>query len=342
MRAAVCHRYGPPEVVVVEERPAPKLRAGEILVRVEATTVTTADARLRALRVPSGFGCLAPALFGFGAPRRATLGVECAGVVDAVSGTGSRFRVGDRVVGMDGVSMGCHAEYKVFSFGRALVPMPPGLTFVEAASLPFGGMTALDFLRRGRLMAGERLLVVGAAGSVGSAAVQLAKATRAHVTGVCSAANRELVHRLGADATIDYTREDVTKLGERYDVVLDTVGSASIAELASILRPGGRLLLVVASLWQMLARPWVSLFGRAHVVAGPSAERLDDLEHLVALVNRRRLVPVIDDVLPFERIAEAHARVDGGHKRGSVVLAVGAEARDGLHGRRCEAARFGL
>lgn len=342
MRAAVCQRYGPPEVVVVKERPAPRLRPGEILVRVEATTVTTADARLRALRVPAGFGCLAPALFGFGAPRRATLGVECAGVVDAVAGTGSRFRVGDRVVGMDGVSMGCHAEYKVFPFGGALVPMPPGLTFVEATSLPFGGLTAIDFLRRGRLVAGERVLVVGAAGSVGSSAVQLAKATGAHVTAVCSAANRELVLRLGADATIDYTREDLTKLGERYDLVLDTVGSASLTEGASILRPGGRLLLVAASLWQMLAAPWVRLFGRAHVVAGPSAERRDDLEKLVALVTRRRLVPVVDDVLPFERIAEAHARVDGGHKRGSVVLAVGAEARLDPRGRRCEGARFGL
>jgi NADPH:quinone reductase-like Zn-dependent oxidoreductase len=342
VKAAVCERYGPPEVVVVRETPAPKLREGEILVRVEATTVTTADARLRALRVPSGFGCLAPALFGFGAPRRGTLGVECAGVVDAVAGAGSRFRVGDRVVGMDGQSMGCHAEYKVFPFEGALVPMPPGLSFVEAASLPFGGMTALDFLRRGRLVAGERVLVVGAAGSVGSAAVQLAKAAGAHVTGVCSAGSRDLVRRLGADETIDYAHEDVTKLGARYDLVLDTVGSASIAQGTSILRPGGRLLLVAASLWQMLSAPWVRLVRQARIVAGPSSERREDLEKLVGLVGKRRLVPVVDGVFPFERVAEAHARVDGGHKRGSVVLAVGSEARDDLRGRRCEGARFGL
>lgn len=202
----------------------------------------------------------------------------------------------------------------------AVVLKPPSLSYDEAAALSFGGTTALDFLRRGKLQSGERILVNGASGGVGTAAVQLAKHFGADVTGVCSTANMELVRSLGASHVIDYTKEDFTQNGETYDVIVDTVGTAPFSRSKDSLKAGGRLLMVLAGLPDMLQIPWVSMTSSKKVIAGPAAVRAEDLRFLAGLAQAGEFKPVIDRRYPFEQIAEAHRYVDTGRKKGNVII----------------------
>jgi NADPH:quinone reductase-like Zn-dependent oxidoreductase len=219
--------------------------------------------------------------------------------------------------------MGCHAEYKCVREDRAVAKKPAALSYEEAAALSFGGTTALDFFRRGRLASGETVLVNGASGSVGSAAVQLAKHFGAEVTGVCGTSNVELVRSLGATRVIDYTKDDFTKNGETWDVIVDTVGTAPFSRSQSSLKDGGRLLLVLGGLGDLLKAPWVSLTSKKKVIAGPASERAEDLRLLAELAEAGKFKPVIDRVYRLEEIVEAHRRVDSGRKRGNVVVTVG-------------------
>jgi NADPH:quinone reductase-like Zn-dependent oxidoreductase len=200
---------------------------------------------------------------------------------------------------------------------------PPNLTYAEAAALSFGGTTALDFFRRGRLRSGERVLVNGASGGVGTAAVQLARHFGADVTGVCSAANAELVRSLGATRVIDYTKEDFTRSGDTYDVIVDTAGTAPFSRSKGSLKEGGRLLLVLGGLPDMLRIPWVSMTSGKKIVAGPATVRAEDVRLLAELARAGAFRPVIDRRYPFERIVEAHRYVDTGRKKGNVVVTLG-------------------
>lgn len=323
VRAIVYKRYGPPGVLRLEEVGDPAVKAGEVLVEVRATTVTSGDARLRAMKLPAGFGLIGRLVFGVFSPRKRILGVELSGVVVAVGKGVTRFAVGDLVFGICGMGMGCYAELRALPEDGALAGKPASLSFEEAAAMSFGGTTALDFFRRGKLARGERLLVNGASGAVGTAAVQLAKHLGAHVTGVCSTANLELVRSLGADAVIDYTRDDFTRNGETYDLIMDTAGTAPFSRCKRSLGPRGRLLLVLGGLGGALGALWVNLTSRRKVVAGPAGERAEDLRLLAELAEQGKYRPVIDRTYPLERAAEAHAHVDTGRKRGNVVLIVG-------------------
>jgi len=320
MRAAVYRRYGPPEVVEVIDVPRPVPKDDEVLVRVHATTVTSGDWRVRSLELPRGFGWLGRLVFGLASPRQPVLGTELSGVIEAVGNAVTEFKSGDAVFAFTGASMGCHAEYKCVRESAAIVRKPQNLSFEQAAALSFGGTTALDFLRRGNVKAGDRLLVNGASGAVGSAAIQLGKHFGAHVTGVCSGANRELVMSLGADEVIDYTTADFTKNGQTYDLIMDTVGTAPFARCGNSLNDGGRLLLVLGDLPAILAATWVGLTTNKRVIAGPAPERVDDLRQLADLAEAGKLTPVIDRVVPLDNIIEAHRLVDSGRKRGSVVV----------------------
>ena len=317
MKAAVYRRYGAPEVVQIEDVPRPEPKANELLVRVRATTVSAGDARLRSARVPPGFGVLMRLGFGISGPRQQILGFEFAGEVAAVGPSVTRFAVGDRVVG---TRMGSHAEY-VTAPETNVAPIPRSLTFEQSAAVIFGGLTSLFYLRDlARIQPGERVLVNGASGAVGTAAVQLARHFGATVTGVCSAANAELVRSLGASRVIDYTREDFTQTGETYDVILDAVGNCTFSRCERALSPGGRLLLVVASLGQLfgtMLRP--SRAGRK-VLAGVNTTRADDLSFLAGLAESGSFKPVIDRTYPFALIVDAHRQVDTGHKKGNVVI----------------------
>lgn len=322
MKAVVYDRYGPPSVLQLRDVATPVAKDDEVLIEVRATTVTSGDARMRALNVPRGFGLLSRLALGVSGPRRKILGVELSGVVVARGKDVTRFDVGSQVFGMSDTYAGCHAEYRVFSETGTLAEKPANVTFEEAAALCFGGTTALDFFRRGKLREGERLLVNGASGAVGSAAVQLAKHLGAHVTGVCGTANLELVRSLGADAVIDYSTKDFTRNGETYDLIMDTAGTAPWSRSRGSLKPGGRLLAVLSELPDTLSSLWINMTTDRKVVAGVATVRSDDVRLLAELAAAETYRPVIDRVYPLERIAEAHAYVDAGHKKGNVVIIV--------------------
>src|SRR5438093_11217503 len=320
MKAIVYERYGPPDVLQLKETENPIPKDNEVLIRIRATTVTSGDCRVRSLNMPVGFGLISRLVLGVSRPRQPILGSELAGEIESVGKDVRKFKVGDQVFAFSGAGLGCHAEYKCMSENAAVALKPPNLTYDEAAALPFGGTTALDFLRRGKLKNGERVLVNGASGGVGTAAVQLAKYYGANVTGVCSTANVELVRSLGANHVIDYTAEDFTQNGASYDVIVDTVGTAPFSRSKGSLTERGRLLQVLGGLPDMLEIPWIRMTSTKKVIAGPSAERAEDFLFLAKLARKGHFKPVIDRRYPFERIADAHRYVDTGRKKGSVVI----------------------
>lgn len=323
MKAITYRRYGPPDVLEMTELPKPAPGDHELLIRVHATTVSSADWRMRSLEMPRGFGLLGRLAFGIRGPRKSILGSELAGEVEAVGRAVTSFKVGDQVFAFSGAGLGCHAEYKCLPANGAVAPKPSNLSFEQAAALSFGGATMLDFFQRGELRSGERVLVNGASGTVGSAAVQLAKHFGAHVTGVCSAANLELVRSIGADEVIDYTQGDFAQSKVPFDVIVDTVGTAPFARSGPALCRGGRLLLVLASLPELLKAPWHTLTSGKRVIAGPAAERPEYARLLGELAVAGGFTPVIDRCYPFEHMVDAHRYVDRGHKRGSVVITLG-------------------
>ncbi|HYW32738.1 MAG TPA: NAD(P)-dependent alcohol dehydrogenase [Gemmatimonas sp.] len=294
----------------------------EALIRVRATTVSSADWRVRSLCMPRGFGMLGRLAFGFKAPRRPILGSEFSGDGVAIGSAVRRFSPGDAVIGFTGARFGAHAEFCCLSETGALVHKPPQLTYEVAAALAFGGTTALDFFRRAKLVARDTVLINGASGTVGSTMVQVAVAAGAEVTAVCSAANADTMSQLGAARVIDYNAIDFAAEGRRYDVIVDTVGTAPYARARNALSKNGRLLLVLATLPELLRAPWVTLTTGHRVIAGPAAERVDDLHTIVKMTSDGRFAPLIDCCLPFSDIALAHARVDSARKRGSVVVRI--------------------
>jgi NADPH:quinone reductase-like Zn-dependent oxidoreductase len=324
MKAAIYSAYGPPEVVRIADIATPAPGPNEVLVRVCATTVSTADWRARSLVMPKGFALLGRLVFGLLGPRQPILGTELAGVVEAAGERVTRFKPGDEVVAFMGAKFGCHAAYRAVAESANIVKKPAALSFAEAGAMCFGGMTALYYLQTvGRIRRGDDVLVIGASAAVGSAAVQLAKQFGATVTGVCSGANAEAVRSLGAVRVIDYTREDVLAEGRTFDIVFDTVGTASFATHGHVLKPGGRLLLAVASLFQLLDAMRSRPDGK-RVLAGPARELHEDLVLLGQLADAGAYRPLIGHSFPLEDIVEADRLVDGGHKRGSAVITVSA------------------
>lgn len=327
MRAVVYENYGSPEVLRFSEVEKPRPKDREILIRNLATTVTSADWRLRSLTVPAGFGPIIRLVVGVSRPRQPILGSELCGVVESVGRAVRRFQSGDPVFAFTDTALGCHAEFICIAEDGCVARKPATLTDAEAAALCFGGTTALAFLRRAHLSRGERVLIHGASGAVGTAAVQLARHFGAEATAVCSSANGELVRSLGASHVIDYTREDFTTNGERYDVILDTVGTAPFARSKGSLNQGGRLGLIVAGLAQMLQAPWLSLTTGKTVLAAPVTSQPEDLGFLAELAEAGAYKPVIDRCYPFEQIVEAHRYVDSGRKRGNVVITFSSDPR---------------
>ena len=321
MKAAVYERYGPPGVVQVKEVEKPTIKDNELLIKIHATTVSSGDWRARSADMPFGFRLISRLLFGVFRPRQPILGTELAGVVEAVGKEVRGFKVGEEVFAHPGISGGCHAEYRAMPEDGAIALKPNNLTFEEAAALCFAGTTALDFLtNKGKIQRGEKVLIIGASGAVGTAAVQLAKYFGADVTGVCSTANLGLVKSIGADHVIDYTKEDFTQNGETYDIICDTVGATSFLKCKGSLNERGRLLLVAAGLPEIAQMLWASLTSSKRVCAGPAAERPEDLGVLKQIAEAGEFKPVIDRQYPLEQIVEAHAYVDTRRKRGSVVI----------------------
>ena len=304
MKAVIYEKYGPPEVLSLKEIEKPVLKDNEILIKIYATTVAAGDIRMRGFKVQLSFWVPARLALGLTGPKRKILGMEVSGVVESVGKSVEKFRVGDEVLAATGFGGG-YAEYICLPdadvVGRVVIEVakkPANLTFQEAAAVPIGGMTALAFLRKANVKNGQKVLVYGASGSVGTYAVQLAKYFGAEVTGVCSASNLELVKSLGADVVIDYAKEDFAKNGQRYDLVFDAVGKISRSKAKGSLTENG----VFLSTW------------------GNGAMEPNDLSTLSGLIEAGKLRAVIDRTYPLEQIVEAHRYVEAGHKKGNVVI----------------------
>lgn len=323
MKAIIYKTYGSPDVLKLVDLPKPVPADNEVLVRIFSTTVTSGDWRARSLDLPGGFAFLGRPIFGLFGPRRPILGQEMSGVVEAVGASVTRFRVGDEVAAYTGAKSGCHAEYLTMPETGWIIPKPKNLTFEEAGAMFFGGTTALDFLRnKGQVRPGEKVLIVGASGAVGSAAVQIAKYLGAEVTGVCSTANLDLVTALGADHVIDYTVEDFATNGETYDVILNASGDVPFSRVENSLNRGGRLLLVLGSFSQLLGFERPGKSSGKKVIAGVASITNDDMATLAHMAEIGAFKPLIDRSFALEDARLAHAYVDTGRKRGNVALTV--------------------
>jgi alcohol dehydrogenase len=306
MRAVICTGYGPPEVLRLAEVERPIPRRNQIRIRIFATAVTFSDCLVRGLKVPRRYRILLRLLAGWTAPRRPIIGMVLAGDVESVGRNVTSFKEGDQVFGMSRWVVGTYAEEVCWSATTLLAPRPMNLSYEEAAALPYGGLLAMHCLRKARIQPGQRVLIYGASGAIGTAAVQLARHFGAGVTGVCSTTNLQLVESLGAEVVLDYTREDFTSSGERYDLIFDAVGkrksAGAMRDAGSALTTGGRCI----SIDDDFPMP-----------------TQQDLDLLKRLAESGALKPVIDRRYRLEEIVETHRYVDLGHKKGNVIVTVG-------------------
>lgn len=327
MKCAIFENYGGPEVITVTECPRPNPKENEVLVKVAYSSVTSGDANIRgSVFVPDGFKFLVRVMFGFKKPRSPLLGMEFSGEIVEIGSAVKKFKAGDKVFGHLGKNRGAYAEYIAINEDAAITHQPSNLNLKQSAVLGFGGLTALYFVHKlGQVSPNQSVLVYGASGCVGSYAVQIAKHYGASVTAVCSNGNRELVMSLGADQVIDYTKEDFTKNGQIYDVIIETKGKNSFKKICHSLKPHGRFLAVAGGpkeMFQMLLSSLGVIGGGKKILGGDGGEKQTDLVTLKHLAEQGAITPVIDRTFSLDDIVEAHRYVDGGHKRGNVVIKI--------------------
>ena len=321
MKAIVYTKYGPPDVLQLKEVEKPTPKDNEILVKVKATTVTVADIRARSFTVPPAFWLPARITLGFRQPKKKILGMELAGEVESVGKDVKRFKEGDEVFAASLVGFGAYAEYKCLPEDGPVTLKPSNLTYEEAAAIPIGARTALFFLRKANIQSGQKVLIYGASGSVGTYAIQIAKYFGANVTGVCSTTNLELVKSLGADKVIDYTAEDFSSTGETYDVIFEAVNKSSFSACMKSLKKDGTYINIAALPGVRML--WTKLTSSKKLILGQnSPETSEALNFLKELVETGKLKVVIDRYYAIEDIVEAHRYVEKGHKKGNVVINV--------------------
>ena len=313
MKAAVCTKYGPPEVLQLKEVEKPTPKDNEVLIRVYASTATLYDCWQRAATGPPGFGLLIKLAAGR-KPKKPILGTELAGEIESVGKDVKLFKEGDQIFGFTAI-FGANAEYICMPEDGALAIKPTNMTFEEAAAIPYGGLTALYFLRKGKIQSGQKVLIFGASGGVGTFGVQLAKHFGTEVTGVCSTPKLELVKSLGADKVIDYTQEDFTKSDEKYDIIFDTIGKSPFSASKRMLTEEGLYVFTTFGLGRA-----IRVFSSKKAVSGLLEGRAEDLVFLKELIETGKIKAVIDKRYPLEQAAEAHKYIESGQKKGQVVL----------------------
>jgi NADPH:quinone reductase-like Zn-dependent oxidoreductase len=322
VKAVVCTKYGPPEVLELRDVPKPVPKDNEVLIKVYATTVTKYDCWTRSATAPTGFGLLMRLVSGIRKPKQPILGTELAGEIESVGKNVKVYKKGEQVFASTGMNSGAYAEYVCMLEEGGLAIKPANLTYKEAAAVPYGALTALFFLRKANIMRGQQVLIFGASGDVGNYAVQLAKCFGAEVTGVCSSSKLEMVKSLGADKVIDYTQEDFTKNGEIYDVIFDTVGKSSVSRSKNSLKQEGIYLFATFGLPKLFQILWLKNTSSKKVFLGTLEERTEDLIFLKELIEAGKIKPVIDRYYPFERTSEAHSYKEKGYTKGKVVITV--------------------
>lgn len=329
MKAIVWTRYGPPEVLQLREVETPVPQENEVRIKVHATTVTAGDCELRDLSLPVLYALPLRLYAGLTRPKRMPiLGQELSGEIEAVGQKVRRLKVGEPVFAATGFGLGGYAEYICLpeeSEDGVVAPKPTNMSFKEAAAVPFGGLEALHFLRKGNIREGEAILVNGAGGSIGTFGIQLAKYFGAEVTAVDRGDKLEMLRAIGADRVIDYTQSDFTETGDTYDVIFDVIGKSPFARSLRTLNPGGRLLLANPKLADFVRGPWVSGRSSKRVIAGTAVRTVEDLLFLKRLIEAGDLKTVIDRTYPLEEMAEAHRYVATGAKKGNLIITMAAD-----------------
>jgi len=327
MKAVICTKWGPPDVLQLQEVDKPTPKDNEVLIKVYATTVIAGDCELRRLQFPFLLRVIMRIGFGFRGPRKKILGQELAGEIESVGKDVTRFKAGDQVFASTGFGFGAYAQYKCLreegGTGVVVALKPANMTYEEAAAIPFGGLIALHFLKQANIQNGQKVLINGAGGSIGTAAIQLAKYYGSEVTGVDSTGKLDMLNSIGADHVIDYTFEDFTESGATYDVIFDVIGKSSFSACKSSLTEEGFYLSANPPMKQML-RPsrTPKTSGKKAIIGGDVSYKTEDLNFLKELAEAGYIKPVIDRRYPLEKTAEAHAYVDTGQKAGNVVITI--------------------
>jgi NADPH:quinone reductase-like Zn-dependent oxidoreductase len=328
MKAIVCTAYGDPDVLKLEEVEKPRPKDGEVLVRVHATTVSRADCEIRRFEFPAWVWLPLRLAFGVVRPRIRILGQEFAGEVESLGDGATSFAPGDRVYGTTGIGLGAYAEYVCVGGRRAgsvVVPMPAALSYAEAAAVPYGATEALRFLRKASIGGGQRVLIIGAGGSFGTYAVQLAKRAGAEVVAVDSTGKLEMLREIGADQVIDYTERDFTDGAGDFDIVFDVVGREPFGRLIHLLRPHGRYVVANPHTSQFIRGLWSSLSGDKKMIFSSGSGTGEHLRAVTALVEAGELRPVIDRQYPIDQMAAAHRYAETEQKKGNIVIVVDPE-----------------
>jgi NADPH:quinone reductase-like Zn-dependent oxidoreductase len=330
MKAIVYTKYGPPDVLRLKEVEKPTPKDNEVLIRIHATTVTYGDTSARNFKkisprkftMPIPLWPITKIMFGFRKPRKQILGSEFAGEIESVGKDVKQFKEGDQVFGYLGPNMGAYAEYLCMPEDGLVAIKPANMTYEEAAVVPGGAIVALNLLRKVNIQSGQKVLINGASGMIGSQAVQLAKYFGADVAGVCGTPRLEFVKSLGADKVIDYTKEDFTQSGETYDLIFDILGKSSFSRCKSSLKQNGRYLLASFKMRQLFQMLWTSMIGSKKVICAMASEKTKDLIFIKELVEAGKIKTVIDRRYPLEQTAEAHRYFEEGHAQGKVVITV--------------------
>ncbi|WP_088013594.1 NAD(P)-dependent alcohol dehydrogenase [Gottfriedia acidiceleris] len=321
MKAIICTKYGPPEVLQIKEVEKPKIKDDEVLIKIHATTVTAGDVKLRSSDFPFMYWLPSRIMFGLTKPKNKIPGCELAGEIVTVGKNVRNFKTGDQVFGYSGITFGANAEYISLHEEGVLAKKPINMSFEQAAAVPVGALTALHFLRKSIIQNGQKVLIYGASGSVGTYAIQLAKYFGTEVTALCSTSNLELVRALGANDVIDYTNEDIANSKKTYDIIFDTVGKSSFSNCKRLLNKDGVYLL--SAVWKLsvyFQAIWSNLISNKKAILGVANMNYEDLNYIKALIEADKLKAVIDRNYPLDQIVEAHRYVEKGHKKGNVVI----------------------